>query len=147
VDGGLGGSGGVEARDLLAAQLLRTEGSCLATSPLSLQGLGHAFQGSIDSGLLHLGPLVGTLGAVLTLQLGRPVALAIQGCLQREAEWFAPVNLGILRQHRRQLVGDISVRAIVERTGLMMPSFFGYALRATLILGPALILHWWLLIR
>lgn len=42
---------------------------------------------------------------------------------------------------------NFMVRAIVERTGLMMPSFFGYALRATLILGPALILHWWLLIR
>jgi Na+/H+ antiporter NhaD/arsenite permease-like protein len=42
---------------------------------------------------------------------------------------------------------NFMVRAIVERTGLMMPSFFGYALRAVAILGPALILHWWLLIR
>lgn len=42
---------------------------------------------------------------------------------------------------------NFMVRAIAQRAGLVMPSFFGYLWRAILILGPALILHWWLLIR
>jgi Na+/H+ antiporter NhaD/arsenite permease-like protein len=37
---------------------------------------------------------------------------------------------------------NFMVRSIAIRAGVEMPSFFGYAARAMLILGPVLVLHW-----
>ncbi len=37
---------------------------------------------------------------------------------------------------------NFMVRTIAMRAGVEMPSFFGYAARAMLILGPVLVLHW-----
>jgi Na+/H+ antiporter NhaD/arsenite permease-like protein len=42
---------------------------------------------------------------------------------------------------------NFMVKAIAESASVRMPSFFGYTLRACLILLPILILHWALLIR
>lgn len=41
---------------------------------------------------------------------------------------------------------NFMVRSIAQSTGVKMPSFLGYAVRAGLILLPVLVLHWWLLI-
>jgi len=42
---------------------------------------------------------------------------------------------------------NFMVRTIAESAGVKMPSFFGYALLATLILLPVLVLNWWLFVR
>jgi Na+/H+ antiporter NhaD/arsenite permease-like protein len=42
---------------------------------------------------------------------------------------------------------NFMVKAIAESAAVRMPSFFGYTLRACLILLPILILHWLLLVR
>lgn len=41
---------------------------------------------------------------------------------------------------------NFMVRSIAVSAGVKMPSFIGYALRASVFLLPVLILHWWLLI-
>lgn len=42
---------------------------------------------------------------------------------------------------------NFMVRAIAESAGVKMPSFFGYLLRACVILLPVLVFHWWVFIR
>jgi len=39
---------------------------------------------------------------------------------------------------------NFMVRSIAESAGVKMPSFIGYAIRASIFLLPVLILHWWL---
>jgi Na+/H+ antiporter NhaD/arsenite permease-like protein len=41
---------------------------------------------------------------------------------------------------------NFMVRSIAQSADVKMPSFVSYAFRATLVLLPVLILHWWLLI-
>lgn len=42
---------------------------------------------------------------------------------------------------------NFMVRAIAQNCGVQMPSFFGYALKACLILIPILVIHWLIFIR
>ncbi len=42
---------------------------------------------------------------------------------------------------------NFMIRAVAEHAGVKMPSFFGYLMRALLILGPILIIHWAIFLR
>lgn len=114
-------------------------------TPTQFYFLTGALSAVLDNAPTYLNFLQLAVGdAELTREVVRARLLTGEG-----AHILAAISTGAVFFGAMTYIGNgpnFMVRSIAESAGVKMPSFFGYLVRAMLILLPVLILHWFVLI-